>query len=218
MQSFLMVNALFKTIEYKLISPSNIEIAELSASGSKHSRTFSLNSIIVEEGQTTPSYLPWLVLLIGCAAVASVVYFSNSSTLLNNNLMSAVTFLTCVFGAFVLICKPVKSQIYRDSFSNNILFKLNDDAAKNNATRQFVCDLNSAINEAKELESNRINLKSNAKLKYEIHNKNVDELLNSGLIDEALYNRICNSMHEKVFGKLKLPEHHASNNVIYLNQ
>lgn len=217
MQSFLMINALFKTIEYKLVSPSNLKITELSAAGSQHSKIFLLNSVNVEEGQTTPSYLPWLVLILGCVAIASVIYFSNISALLYNNLMSAVSFLVCFFCVLALMCKPAKTQIYRDSFSNNVLFKLNDYEA-NNTTRQFVSDLNSAINEVKELESNRINLKSNAKLQYEIHNKNVDELLNSGLIDEALYNRICNSMHENFFGKLELQERHISNNVIYLNR
>ncbi len=216
MKSFLMINTLFKTIEYKLVTPNNLKITELSSSGSQQSKTFSLNSISVEEGQTTPSYLPRLVLSLGCVAIASITFFSKSSPLIYGNLMSAVSFLVCIFGALALMSKPVKSQIYRDSFSNNILFKLSDYEARNNATRQFVSDLNSAIDEAKDVESNRINLKSNAKLQYEIHNKNVDELLNSGLIDEALYNRICNSMHEKVFGEL--PEHHVSNNVIYLNR
>lgn len=218
MQSFLMINTLFKTIEYKLVSPSNLKITELSTSGSQHSKTYSLNSVNIEEGQTTPSYLPWLVLTVGCIAVASVIHFSHSSTLIYNNLMSSVSFLICVFGVLALICKPVKSQVYRDTFSNNILFKLNDYESRNIITRQFISDLNSAINEAKEVESNRINLKSNAKLQYEIHTKNVDGLLNSGLISEVLYDSICNSMHEKVFGKLELPQHDVRDNVIYLNR
>ncbi|MEH6456349.1 MAG: hypothetical protein V7749_08505 [Cocleimonas sp.] len=211
-----MINALFKTIEYKLVTPNSLKITELSASGSEDSKTFSLNSVNVEEGQTTPSYLPWLIMLLGSVAIASTVYFSKNSSLLSNNLMSVVSFLVCVFGALVLISKPTKSQIYRDSFSNNILFKLNDNEVKNNANRQFIADLNSAIIEAKEVELNRINLKSNAKSKYDIHNSNVEALLNSGLIDEVLYDRICNSIQEKVFGNFQ--EKEVINNVIYLNR
>lgn len=216
MQSFLMINALFKTIEYKLVTPSNLKITELSTSGSHNSKTFSLNSVNVEEGQTTPLYLPWLILLLGSVAIASIIFFSKNSSFLSNNLMSSVSFLVCVFGALVLICKPVKSKIYRDSFSNNILFKLNDDEVRNNASRQFITELNSAIIEAKKVESNRINLKSNAKSQYDIHNCNVDALLNSGLIDEVLYDRICNSIQKKVFGKFQ--EQEVINNVIYLNR
>lgn len=216
MQSFLMINSLFKTIEYKLVNLSNLDITELSDSGTQDSKTFTLNSINIEEGQTTPTYLSWLVLSLGVVAIALTVFFSRNSEPLYNNLISTVSFLACTFGALALICKPIKTQIYRDSFSNNILFKLNHYEARNNATKQFVNDLNSAIKHAKEIELDQINLKPNAKSLFETHNRNVDNLLNSGLIDEALYDRVCSSMHEKVFGKS--PEQHINNNVIYLNR
>ena len=110
MQSYLMINALFKTTEYKLETSSKLKITELSLSGSLQEKTLSLNSVSVEEGQTAPSILPWLVLLLGTIAIAIVMYFSKESTLLSNNLMSAVTFLVCVFGTLALIYKPLKSQ------------------------------------------------------------------------------------------------------------
>ena len=87
---------------------------------------------------------------------------------------------------------------------------------QNNITHKFITDLNTAIEDAKDFESEHVNLKSNAKLQYEQHNKNVDDLLNSGLIDEVLYKRICKSMKENVFGKPQ-PQH-AINNVVYLNR
>lgn len=216
MQSFLMINSLFKTIEYKLVTPSSLKITELSSSGSQQSKTYSLNSVNIEEGQTAPSFLPWLILILGAISLASLLFFSKNSEVLSNNIISAASFLTCIFGALAFLCKPTKTLVYRDSFSNNILFQLDDYETRNNATKQFVTDLNMAIEDSKEIETDRINLKSNEKLQYEIHNKNVDDLFNSGLIDEALYNRICKSMHKNIFGKEET--HHAVNNVVYLNR
>jgi len=212
-----MINTLFKTNEYRLVDSSKLEITELSMSGERSSKTFSLNSVNIEEGQSTPSSLPWLVFLLGCVSIAALVYFSKESSLIANNLLSAISFLICTFGALSLICKPVKTQIYRDSFSNNMLFKLDEFSNANNATNTFIQDLNSAIELAKKEDPNLTTVRPNVLLEYERQTKNINDLLNSGLIDENLYNRVCTSMHNKVFGEEpKIVTN--SNNVIYLNQ
>lgn len=213
MNSFLMINSLFKTIEYKLVDSSKLEITELSISGKASSKTFSLNSLNIEEGQSTSSSLPWLVLFLGSVSIAAVIYFSKESTLISHNLLSAVSFLICAFGALALICKPAKTHIYRDSFSNHLLFELNELSTEKNTTNLFIKDLNSAINSAKDEDNN---LRPKVLSEFEKHTNNINELLNSGLIDESLYNRVCESMHNKVFGD-ENKELTNSNNVIYLN-
>ncbi len=214
--SSIVINTLFKTIEYKLLSSSNLELNILTRSGSLNSKTISLNSINVEEGQNTPSFLPWLVLLLGCIVISWITYVSRDSVLIYNNLLSIISFLSCVFGSIALLCKPIKSQKYLDSFSNNVLFEFDQSLIKNSATRQFINDLNAAIEEAKQFESSSTSLKSNAELQYEIHTDNVNDLLNSGLIDEVLYDRICNTMYEKFYGTFT--KNLEVNNVIYLKR
>lgn len=215
MKSFLMINTLFKTIEYKLMASGNLEVTEISALHSHQSKTFSLNSLSVEEDQSTPSSLSRLVLVLACVAIAAAIYFSHSSIFLSDNLLSTISFLICSFGALALISRPVKSQIYRDAFSNKILFKLNHHSANNNTTMKFINDLNQAINDANETESSDTDLRVNVQLQYETHIQNINDLLNLGLIDEQLHKRIRNSMREKIFGE---PKPVIEDNIIYLNK
>lgn len=214
--SSIMINTLFKTVEYKLLSSGYLKLNVLTKSGSHHSKKISLNSITIKEGQTTPTFLSWLVILLGCITTAFILYASNNSALIHNNILSIISFVVCVFGATALLCKPIKSKRYHDSFSNSILFEFDESSVKNSATSQFISQLNSAIEEAKKVESHPINLKPNPELQYEIHTEYVNSLLNMGFIDEALYDRICNNMHEKFYGVFT--KNQISNNVIYLKR
>ena len=216
LQSSIVINSLFKTIEYKLLSSNNLELNVLSKSGSLHSKTISLNSINVQEGKTTPSYLPGLVLILGCISIAAIIYVSRGSPIINNNLISIISFLVCIFGSLGIHCTPTKSLKYIDSFSNNVLFEFNDSSIKNSVTSEFIKNLNSSIDEAKQVETDRSSLTSNSQIQYAIHSENVDVLFNSGLIDEILYNRIRNSMNDRFHGTYS--ENHLSDNVIYLKR
>lgn len=215
MQAYLLINTIFKTIEYKLVNSDSLKVTELSMYAEKSKKVL-LNSINIEHGQSVPSFISWLILFLGCSVTLLVSYFSQYSSLLQNNLMNVIFFLVSITLALTLICRPTKTIKYRDVYSNNVLLKLSQNSMINNAQNEFVYDLNEAIEKAKAEESNKINLKKNVQLQYEVHNKNVDELFNLGLIDEALYNRVCSSMHEKVFGGIK--QHVMTNNVIYLNR
>ena len=215
MQAHLLINTLFKTAEYKLINSDYLKITELSLFGSKSKKVL-LNSIKSEDSQSIPLFVSYLVLVLGFSLISTSIYFSQYSILLSSNLMNIIFFLACITSAMAFICKPVKTLTYRDTYSNSVLLKINKSAMINNAIDQFIIDLNAAIERSKKEESNKINLKKNAKIQYDIHNKNVDDLFNLGLIDEALYDRICNSMHEKIFGNVT--KQTMSNNVIYLNR
>jgi len=215
MQSYLLINSLFKTAEYKLVNSDCLKITELSLSSSDSKKVL-LNNIKCEDTQSIPSFISWLILITGCILVATTLYFSQSSTLLSNNLLNVIFFLLTITVAATLISRPVKTYTYKDTSSNKVILKISKSALINNATKEFVSDLNTAIENTKVEEFNRINLKKNAKIQYETQHKNVDDLFNLGLIDEALYNHICNSMHEKVFGTIN--KQVTSNNVIYLNR
>ena len=214
--SSIITHSLFKTVEYKLLNSSNLELNTLSKSGSFHSKTISLNSINIEKGLSTPSYLSWLVLFLGCILIIGILYASKNQAIISDNLISIVSFLVCTFGALGLLFKPTKSIKYFDSFSNNILFEFQNDSIKNNSTSQFIHDLDTAIENAKQVETDRSNFTPNSLLQFETHSENVNGLLNSGLIDESLYDRICSSMHDKFHGVVA--ESHRSDNVIYLKR
>ncbi len=215
MQSYLLINSLFKTAEYKLVNSDCLKITELSLTKSDAKKVL-LSRIKREEGQSIPSYVSWLILSLGCSLIASIIYFSLFSTLISDNLLNIIFFLSTITIASMLITRPVKTYIYKDTDSNNVLLKISKSALINNATKQFVEDLDQAIENTQADSFSRINLKKNAKIEYEKQHKNVDDLFNLGLIDEALYNRICNSMHEKVFGTIT--KQVMDNNVIYLNR
>lgn len=215
MQAYLLINTLFKTAEYKLVHSDCLKITELSLFGAKSKKVL-LNSVKREDGQSVPSFVPYLVLIFGFITLVSAIYFSQYSTILSNNLMNIIFFFVSVTAALAFICYPSKTIVYTDAYSNSVLLKINKSSMINNATDQFVTDLDEAIHNTKTEESNRINLKKNAKTQFEMHNKNVNDLFNLGLIDEALYNRICSSMQEKVFGKIT--SRVVNNNVIYLNR
>lgn len=215
MSSHLLINSLFKTVEYKLQHSDSLAITELSVSGA-NTKSVLLSKLDYEEGQTLPTFVSWLTLLLGFGTIGVAVYLSQSIPLLQDNLMNVVFFLGSVFCVLALILKPVKTQTYRDMHSKEVLFKLNNDRRINTATHTFIKDLNTAIEEAKELESNKINLKKNAQSQYELQHKNVDDLFNLGLIDEVLYKNICNSIHQKLFGTFN--KHTTDDNVIYLNR
>jgi len=217
MRAFLFINSLFKTTEYKIDSSNNLDISELSPWGLR-SRTISLSSLETFESQSKRTYLAWGAPLLGIFTIVTLFLLKNQIALIGENLWNFTAFTLCASGALFLICKPVKSHIYRDMYSNNVLFKLLDDSSNNSATKTFIRDLNTAILKAKEVELNRINLKPNAKKDYDLHSENVDSLFNSGLIDEALYNRICDSMYENVFGRREDRYTVSNSNVIYLNQ
>lgn len=212
----LLQNSFFKTIEYTIKNSDTLELSELSMSGKTRSNSILLNNISDSESQSIPPFVSWMVLFIGCVLVASVIYLSQTSSIVHSNLLNIIFFLASITCAFAFITKPEKIQVYRDSHSNQILFKLKNDSHTKLTNQKFIIELNTAIRDAKDIESNKINLKTNVKLQYDIHNKNVDDLFNLGFIDEALYNRICRSMHDKVFGKVNRTK--ASDNVIYLNQ
>lgn len=215
MQAHLLINTLFKTAEYKLVNSDCLKITELSLYNARSKKVL-LNSIKYEDGQSLPSFLSYLVLFIGFSLIAATFYFGQQSTLLNNNLLNITFFLSCITGALAFILKPAKTYTYRDTYSNNILLRINKSAMINNATDSFVTALNEAIEKTQADETKRINLNKNAAIQYDIHNKNVDEMFNLGLIDEVLYNRICTSMHEKVFGKVT--HQSMGSNIIYLNR
>jgi len=215
MKSYLLINSLFKTAEYKLVNSDCLKITELSLTGSESKKVL-LTSIKREDGQSIPSFVSWSILFLGCALVSLAFYFSQYSTILSSNLLNIIFFLLTITAASTLILRPVKTYTYKDTFSNKVLLKISKNSLINNATKQFVTDLNEAIENTKAKDFNRINLKKNAKIQYDIQHKNVDDLFNLGLIDEALYNRICNSMHEKVFGTIT--KQVINNNVIYLNR
>ena len=216
MQSYLLINSLFKTIEYKLVTPNSLKITELFNSGSSRSSTFSLNTINKTEGYSRPSYLSWGLFLVAISSIVSVILFKSDSAFIDSNLIYIIFLFSSILGTFAYLCKPMKSTIYKDSFSNRTIFQLSEDKIKHNATKQFLTDLNAAIDETKAIDIERKSLTTSAINQYETHNKNVEDLFNSGLIDEVLYNRICNSIHEKIFGKNQPQE--SINNVIYLNK
>lgn len=215
MQAYLLINTLFKTAEYKLVNSDYLKITELSLYNAESNKVM-LDNIRCEDGQSLPSSLSYLTLFVGFLLIATTLYYSQYSTILSNNLLNIIFFLSCISGAMAFMLKPAKTYTYRDTYSNKILLRINKSAMLNNATDSFVTELNAAIQRTEEETTKRINLKKNTEIQYEIHNKNVDEMFNLGLIDEALYNRICNSMREKVFGTISNQTN--DNNVIYLNR
>jgi len=193
MQAYLLTKSLFKTSEYKLDNSHCLEITELTASKAQ-SKKIQLNSINYEESQSLPSFIPWLIFLVGCTLITSMLYLSQYSSTLSNNILNAIAFLSCSTIALAFLTKPIKTIKYRDIYSNSILFEITNDDKGSILQNNFIDDLKTAIEKAKTEESNKTNLMPNAKQQYEMHNKNVDDLFNLGLIDEALYNRVCSSI------------------------
>jgi len=212
MQAYLLTRSYLKTIEYKLNNSDSLEVNELSITGSQN-KYFQLSNLIIKQGQSIPSFVSWIILTLGISLIVTSIYLSQSYAFMQSNLMNIVFFLASVTGALAFICKPVKLTKYLDLYSNRVVFELKSTNEKTTAT--FITDLNLAIKYAKEKE-NRINLKSSAKYEYEHQHKNVDDLFNLGLIDEVLYNRICNTLQEKFFGTVT--KHVNNDNVIYLNK
>jgi len=212
MQAYLLTRSYLKTIEYKLNNSDSLEVNELSITGSQN-KYFQLSNLIIKQGQSIPSFVSWIILTLGISLIFTSIYLGQSYAFMQSNLMNIVFFLASVTGALAFICKPVKLTKYLDLYSNRVVFELKSTNEKTTAT--FITDLNLAIKYAKEKE-NRINLKSSAKYEYEHQHKNVDDLFNLGLIDEVLYNRICNTLQEKFFGTVT--KHVNNDNVIYLNK
>ena len=214
MLAFLHVNTLFKTIEYRLDTKSNLEINELSSS-SMRKKTVPLNSLKVESKQNNSNTLRWLIIALGIAVFSSIVYFSSRIDIVESNLMSLICFSLCVLSSSFIIAKPSKSYIYKDLFSDKKLFELKQEKTlKQNAINYFIRDLNKAIQVANKAEQTNQTTHEKAQRQYNLHNKNIDNLYNSGLINEALYKRVCKSMHDQFFGQDT--DAHPLDNVIYL--
>lgn len=218
MQAYLLIKSLFTTVECKLLDRHNLQVTRLSLSGSDLQK-ISVNRIKKEVGQTLPNYASVCVAIIGSLIMLACIVASQYSALLHNNLLSLLSFGLCITAASVYLCRPVNTIKYRDIYSDQVLFTITQQHTLETSTglqTEFINSLDQAIETAQAEEANRINLKNSLKQQLETHNKNVDDLFNLGLIDEALYKRICNSMHEKVFGKPH--KHTLNNNVVYLHR
>ena len=215
MRSTLITNGFFKTTEYKLVSSTKIEITEIS-NDRVETKSYMMKDLELTEVKFKHNFLSNAVLFFACALIFSTIFFSQSNSLIQSNLLNLIFFFCCVFGALWFLCRPTDCHICLDKVSKKSLFQIQKKSADIFSINLFIEELTTAIETAKNTESSLINLKSKARLEYEQHNKNVDDLMNSGMIDEALYKRICSTMHENVFGRIN--HQYNDDKVIFLNK
>lgn len=214
MQKKLLTSNLRYTTEYEFDTHDILTITELSSSGVK-TKTHSLFNLEATKVFSRPRIVNLLVIILVAFLLAISLTNYQAIEPLSNISMS----ITLISFGFITGClffvSPNKYCVYSDSFTGKVIFKLKLDL-KNSLTNSFIYALNSAIDISKNTDPELDNIMSNTKLEYETNLLNVNKLLNSGMIDESLYNRINSSMRESVFG-VKSNEA-LCNNVVYINR
>ena len=198
--TFLYVNSLFKTTEYKLDTDNNIHIHELTSSGSSK-KIISLDTI-ESAPVLTDKTIPTLLFLLGSASAITLGFFNSKYDIGTLNVLTIVSILTTFIAAVLIIAKSEENHIYVDSFTNKTLFKFRQINRNQSDINNFVKLLDKKITVAKNSNISDINETEFSAQQRNLNLKHLDSLYNLGLVDEVSYKRISNNINKDLTGDI----------------